>query len=44
MLPVIYDGLMYLFDLTSTKSEFVKIDPGKVPTYKDYQAVHKKNK
>lgn len=42
MLPIIYDRLMYLFDLTSTKSEFVKMDPGKVPTYKDYQAVLKK--
>lgn len=42
MLPIIYDELMYLFDLTPTKSEFVKIDPGKVPTYRDYQAVLKK--
>ena len=44
MLPVIYDGLMYLFDLTPTKSEFVKMDPGKVPTYRDYQAVLEKRK
>jgi len=42
LLPVIYDGLMYLFDLTPSKSEFVKIDPVKVPTYRDYQAVLKK--
>ena len=42
LLPVMYDGMMYLFDLSPTKSEFISLDPDSVPTYRDYQVALKK--
>ena len=44
LLPVIYNGLMYLFDLSPTKSKFVRVDSKSVPTYRDYTAELEKRK
>ncbi|MBN1294705.1 MAG: hypothetical protein JXB48_22910 [Candidatus Latescibacteria bacterium] len=41
ILPVVHENLMYLFDLSPTKSKFTKVDPDSVPDYKTYRAVLK---
>jgi len=37
LLPVMYDDIMYVFDLTPGKADFVRVDPKIVPTYNDYK-------
>ena len=38
ILPVLFDGLMYLFDLSPAKAKFHRVHPDSIPTYKEYKA------
>ena len=41
LLPVVHENMMYLFDLSPSKSEFIRVEPDSVPTYRDYRTVLK---
>ncbi|MCE5249974.1 hypothetical protein LLG96_07110 [bacterium] len=44
LLPVIYDDVLYVFDLTPGKADFVRVDSASVPTRRDYEAELAKRK
>ncbi len=44
ILPVLFDGLMYLFDLSPAKAKFYRVHPDSVPTYKEYKAEQERRK
>ena len=44
VLPVLFDGIMYLFDLSPEKAMFYRVHPDSIPTYKEYKAEQERRK